>query len=571
MFPFPCLARPWWTAGLLWLVAAPVLAADPGTQEWLRQQERERILRQQQETAPDVRLPVPALPAPERLQDESPCFPVQVMTLQGQDSGQFQWALAAANQEAGQPDVAIGRCLGAKGINTVMRRIQNAIIERGFITTRILAEPQDLKAGELKLTVIPGRVRAVRTTAETPGRATLWNALPVRPGELLNLRDVEQGLENLKRIPTAEADIQIAPAEGEQVRPGESDLLVSWRQGFPFRVNLGVDDSGSKATGRYIGSTTVAYDHWWTLNDLFYASFNHDLGGGQAGKRGAKGYTVHYEVPYGYWLLGLTGSQYDYNQSVAGNTQDYVYSGTSSSSEIRLSRIVHRDALRKTAVYLRGWRRDSRNYIDDTEVEVQRRRMAGWETGVTHQVFRGSAVLNLEAGYRKGTGAMDALPAPEEAFDEGTSRPAILTASAQLSAPFALGPLTLRYLGTWRAQWNRTPLVPQDRFSIGGRYTVRGFDGESSLIGERGWLVRNDLGVVLGQSGQELYLGADYGHVGGPSTRYLLGRELAGVVLGLRGGLSRFSYDVFVGQPVLKPAGFQTPHVTAGFSANLSF
>lgn len=125
---------------------------------------------------------------------------------------------------------------GQGGINTVMRRIQNAIIERGFITTRILAEPQDLKAGELKLTVIPGRVRAVRTTAETPGRATLWNALPVRPGELLNLRDVEQGLENLKRIPTAEADIQIAPAEGEQVRPGESDLLVSWRQGFPFRL-----------------------------------------------------------------------------------------------------------------------------------------------------------------------------------------------------------------------------------------------------------------------------------------------------------------------------------------------
>ncbi len=41
------------------------------------------------------------------------------------------------------------------------------------------------------------------------------------------------------------------------------------------------------------------------------------------------------------------------------------------------------------------------------------------------------------------------------------------------------------------------PLITQDRFSIGGRYTVRGFDGETTLIGERGWLLRNDLGLSL--------------------------------------------------------------------------
>lgn len=50
------------------------------------------------------------------------------------------------------------------------------------------------------------------------------------------------------------------------------------------------------------------------------------------------------------------------------------------------------------------------------------------------------------------------------------------------------------YSGLIRAQWNRTPLTPQDRFAIGGRYTVRGFDGETSLMGERGWLLRNDIG-----------------------------------------------------------------------------
>lgn len=75
-------------------------------------------------------------------------------------------------------------------------------------------------------------------------------------------------------------------------------------------------------------------------------------------------------------------------------------------------------------------------------------------------------------------------------------RPKIITADAQLNAPFNLGEQRLRYTGTWRAQWNRTPLVPQDRFAIGNRYTVRGFDGENQLLAESGWLVRNDLGVA---------------------------------------------------------------------------
>jgi len=113
--------------------------------------------------------------------------------------------------------------------------------------------------------------------------------------------------------------------------------------------------------------------------------------------------------------------------------------------------------------------------------------------------------------------------------------------------------------------------VPQDRFSIGGRYTVRGFDGENILLAERGWLVRNDLSVGLGFAPAELYLGADYGEVGGRSTRFLSGTRLAGGVLGLRGGYRGFNFDVFVGRPFEKPEGFRTASTTAGFNLNWSF
>ena len=564
---------------LLGVTALPAFAqvtpAQSATDELLRQQERERALREQQERIPDVRLPKPETPQGlERLpSNEADCVDINNITLVGDRAAQFKWAIAAANYTAdNEEDKATGRCLGSRSVNLVMRRIQNAIIVRGLVAARVLAGPQTrLVEGTLELTLFPGRIRHVQFAPGTDGRATQWNAVPVRSGDLLNLRDIEQALENFMRLPTAEADIQVVPAEGSDAEPGQSDLVVKWKQDFPFRVSLSADDSGTKATGKYQGSLTVSYDHWSTLNDLFYLSLNHDLGGGDSGTRGTRSYTAHYSVPFGYWLLGFTASQNRYHQSVPGASQTYLYSGESQNSEVRLSRLIYRNAVRKTTVSLKEWTRASKNFIDDTEVEVQRRRMAGVDVGLSHREFIGAATLDASLNYRRGTGAWDSLPAPEEAFGEGTSRPKIITADAQLNAPFNLGEQRLRYTGTWRAQWNRTPLVPQDRFAIGNRYTVRGFDGENQLLAESGWLVRNDLGVALGQSGQEFYVGIDYGQVSGLTSDILIGKHLSGAVLGLRGALKGVSYDVFIGKPISKPSGFQTSGSVAGFNVNWSF
>ncbi|WP_196303660.1 ShlB/FhaC/HecB family hemolysin secretion/activation protein, partial [Ralstonia solanacearum] len=101
------------------------------------------------------------------------------------------------------------------------------------------------------------------------------------------------------------------------------------------------------------------------------------------------------------------------------------------------------------------------------------------------------------------------------------------------------------------------------------RYTVRGFDGEMSLIGDRGFYWRNELQAPIGNTGLSLYGGLDYGHVYGPSTVGLAGTQLAGAVIGLRGGwgtrAGSISYDLFLGTPVYKPAAFNTARITAGF------
>lgn len=552
-------------AATLHFTPAMAQSADAAAQELLRQQARERALREQQETRPDVRLPRAEVPLPEHLpRGEAPCFPVQAIKLDGDDSAYFHWALKAANP-AGDP--AIGRCLGTGGINVVMKRIQNAIVARGYVTTRVLAKSQDLRTGVLTLTVVPGRIHAIRFAPGVDGRATSWRtALPARPGDLLNLRDVEQALENFKRVPTADTDIQIVPAQGN-AQPGDSDLVIVWKQARPWRVAVTLDDSGSDATGRLQGGTTVSLDNLMAWNDLLYANLGETvLEGGHKGTHNA---TLHYDVPYGYWLLGATASNYAYHQTVAGYSENYVYSGTSHNADLKLERLLYRNATMKVAAYARAWERDSRNFIDDTEVLVQRRRQGGWEAGLTYKQFLGAATLDVDAAYRRGTGAFNALHAPEELFNEGTSRTEVITAGAQLGLPFRLGSAQFRYLASWRAQWNETPLVPQDRFAIGGRFTVRGFGGDLQLLGDRGQVLRNDIGWLVGA--QELYLGADVGHVGGPSTQGQLGHTLVGGVLGWRGSWRRWSWDAFVGAPIVRPKHFENGSPTEGFNLSWSY
>lgn len=556
--------------GLMLLAAgADVTAqttADIAAQQLQLQQQRERAQdNQAASNAPDVRLSrvaAPGLVYPER---EAPCFSIKQITLNGKDAAQFQWALEAAAD-------AHDRCLGTAGVNVVLSRIQNALIGEGFVTSRVVAAPQDLRTGTLALVLVPGRIRAIRFAEPAPGAApvsaTYGTAIPARPGDLLNLRDVEQGLENFKRVPTAEADIQLVPGSD----PGESDLVVAWRQGRPWRLSLGIDDGGSEATGKYQANATLSLDNPFGLHDLFYASVSNDLNGkGPAGSRGTRGHSLHYSLPFGYWLVAASANDYDYRQSIAGASQSYLYSGTSSNLDLKLSRLLYRDAARKVGLSMRAFQRTSKNYIEDTEVEVQRRRMGGFELGLNIKQFIGSATINGSVALKRGTGAFGRIAAPEEAFGEGTSRPRMVNADLSLALPFTVAGRQFDYQGSWRVQWNRTALIAQDRFAIGGRYTVRGFDGESSLSGERGWLLRNDLSWSPSGSAQQFYLGIDYAEVGGPSSELLLGTRLGGAALGWRGQWKGVQYDLFAGKPIIKPHRFQTAAVASGFNFSYQF
>ncbi|PIE46461.1 MAG: ShlB family hemolysin secretion/activation protein, partial [Gammaproteobacteria bacterium] len=139
--------------------------------------------------------------------------------------------------------------------------------------------------------------------------------------------------------------------------------------------------------------------------------------------------------------------------------------------------------------------------------------------------------------------------------------------------PFKLGENNFDWHSQFHGQWNKSLLTPQDRLAIGGRYSVRGFSGEQTLSGDRGWYLRNDLSWHY-KPNHQAYIGIDIGRVSGKSAKNLLGQQLSGAVLGFKGQFKRagnWHYDVFVGAPIDKPKGLKTDKVVTGFNINYLF
>ncbi|QYN45046.1 MULTISPECIES: ShlB/FhaC/HecB family hemolysin secretion/activation protein [unclassified Gilliamella] len=529
-------------------------------QQLIYQQERQKAT----EEALSSRAPKVSLSSPIKnvktidFPEEQFCFPIQHVELLERDNLPFTIPLNSLAKQAE------GRCLGGKGLNLLMTELQNQLIGYGYITTRVLAPQQDLNTGIFKLLLLKGTVQDIIYTSDSDQYASLMTTMPLKRGDLLNLRAIEQGLENLQRIPTASAQIELVPGSGQ----GESNIIIKRKQSKYWRLGLSFDNSGTKDTGRNQGGLTFYLDNPLGLSDSFYVSGGHDLEG--RSKYGSKNYIFSYSVPYGYWLLDASIYGNTYHQKISGIV-DYEYKGRSKYYNLQLSRVLHRNESQKTILSYGVNMRESSNYLNDIEIEIQHRKTSNWQLGLQHSHYIDNIVLYAGAWYQKGVRWFGAQEAPEEYAKIGSALTDIFKVNLSVYVPFKLANQNFGYSFDYNGQMTRrNKLTPPDRFSIGSRWTVRGFDGEEMLSADNGWYVRNEL-TWIAPINQQWYLGIDTGGVSGGNSEKLSGKRLIGSVVGVRGRQFGIYYDMFAGVPIYKPKKFDTNHLTLGFYFNWTY
>ncbi|MBY4829253.1 ShlB/FhaC/HecB family hemolysin secretion/activation protein [Burkholderia dolosa] len=570
------------SAAALLLIATSVSAQEaprlimPGNDQQTRQQEEARE-RERAVSAPGVRSNVTASAGYPALPSETACFRIDRFALDVPD------ALPASLKSQGASALPMdrfafarewlehytGQCVGKQGLDVLVKGLSQAILARGYVTTRVLLPEQDLSTGILKFSLIPGVIRHVRF-ADEKLRGTWKTAFPTHDGELLNLRDLEQGLEQMKRVSSQDVSMQIVPADV----PGESDVVLDVKRGKPWTVVASIDNSGTRATGRLQGNLSLGIDNPLGLNDVLNIGVSQDLELGDK-RLGSHGWNGFYSIPWGYWTATLSAYTSTYYQQIAGVNQTFIASGNSKTVDFKLNRVLSRSQNDVFGAQVRLSRRFGQSFIEDTEIPQQRRNNTFIEFGLTDRHYFGNAQFDGTLAYRQGIGAFGAQDDSLAADGGPTYRYKMAVLDANLSVPFAIAQQPFRYVTTFHGQYTGNTLYYIDDLTIGSRYTVRGFDGETMLAGARGFYWRNELQAPIGQTGQAVYAGLDYGHVWGPQPVALVGTQLAGAVIGVKGSLSsKFAgvgYDLFAGTPVYKPSRFPTIRITIGFQATAQF
>ncbi|NIE68269.1 ShlB/FhaC/HecB family hemolysin secretion/activation protein [Burkholderia sp. Ax-1719] len=540
-----------------------------------QQQRRDAQQREAAVSAPAVRSTVTKIEAFPALPTETPCFRIDRFALDVPDT------LPAAAHTKGASALPLdpfafarewldhykGQCVGKQGIDILSKALQQAVLSRGYVTTRVLVPQQDLTNGTLSFALVPGLVRQIRLT--DPSMWGTWkNAFPVSGGDLLNMRDLEQGLEQMKRVASQDVDMKIEPTD----IAGESDVVVSVRRTKPWTFVASVDNSGTSSTGKWQGNISLGIDNPLGLNDVFTVGANQDLSFGNK-SLGSHGFNGSYSIPFGYWTATLSGNTNTYYQNIALVNDTAVSSGNSQTAALRIARVLSRGKNDVLGGYVQLSKRFGDSFIDDTTIPTQARNNTFLEFGATDRHYFGAAQFDGTLAYRQGIGGLGATPDPY--IDGPTYRFHMAVLDANLSIPFAIANQAFRYVTTFHGQFTNDTLFYIDDLTIGSRYTVRGFDGETMLAAERGFYWRNELQWPVLQTGQTLYAGIDYGRVFGPNTVLLAGTQLAGAVIGIRGAVPTkyvgVSYDLFAGTPIYKPESFPTARWTIGFQITGQF
>ncbi len=488
---------------------APRPIQDPGQQliDEQREQARQRQLAQPPASisvapqAPETTLDIPPDTPVDQIVETGPTFPVSRIVLAEPD-GRPYTPLPGVPRAKLDAIVApfTGHALGSHRVNVLLKRLTDAFVAEGYVTTRALLGPQNLGSGTLTVTVQVGRIGGFRVNGEPVYRlkkdekaagggwltdAGYENAFPAAPGDALRLEDIDQGVSQINRLRRNQAEVQILPGQS----PGESVVAVGNRSGDRLYYSLGVDNYGSSTTGVTRYRAGVEADNLIGLQESLSLNFIDSLD--------SNALVGSLAIPFGRHTFSYTLSDSEYQQVVGttallwGRTLSHIL-GWNYTLLRSQADIVNLDATL-------SWRRTDRELNGSIDLNPQR--IAVLRTGANwlHRfALNGSAGnVTLDGGVSQGLPWLEADHdahgiARTDAHSQFTKFD--MTATYTLPLP-SIARVQLAYRGALGGQYTNVALFGSEQLYLGGMDTIRGFrSGE--IAGDRGIWSRNELAWV---------------------------------------------------------------------------
>jgi len=438
------------------------------------------------------------------------------------------------------------RCLSVSDLEKILSEITAYYIDKGYITTRAYLPAQGLNSGELKILVIEGVINKIDLDDKDGHDASIFNVFPSSEGDVLNLRDLEQGIDQINRLTSNNALLDIRPG----AQPGQSDVIVHNRRGFPYHFNVSVDNQGSESTGKRQGGVSATADNVLGFYESFNISHRRSIPNDH-GEKYSTSNNFNFNFPLGYTNVSVGLSRSEYESAImttAGNK--LITSGKNKNDNIRVDHVFYRDRATRGAFAFTLTTKGADNFLNDEYLGVSSRELTILELGGSVNTQWLGGILSANAAYINGLDKFGALSDPG-GLPNSAPKAQFTKYSLGLNyqRPFSVFDQSFSFSSQLTGQKAQDALFGSEQISIGGIYSVRGFV-DNSLSGDSGYYLRNELShrrpiyIASEVLSTRFYIGYDTGSVSNSRTDNPDG-HLSGMVLGLSTNWRGLTWDFF--------------------------
>lgn len=325
------------------------------------------------------------------------CFQIRKIVLDGANS------LSSKEKKKLVSDFQ-GKCLNSADINNILKTVTNFYVDKGMITTRAYLPQQNIGSGTLIIKIFEGLVESFDLIEPEDNIGfEEQTAFPGIAGDLLNLRDLEQGLEQMNRLKSNNATMQLLPGS----KPGFSNVIINNTPSLRIHGNIGYNNDGSESTGKEQVKLGVQMDDLLGVNDFISVGTNTSLN--EPTQKYSRSYDTFISIPYGYNTFSFSHTSFKYKNTIDGRVRSFETSGISNTDYFSIDRVLSRGKRDKFGGTISLTLKESKNYIEDAKIEASSRKLSVFKIGFNITKYFSGSSLSAGAYYYKGLKFADAL------------------------------------------------------------------------------------------------------------------------------------------------------------------
>lgn len=444
----------------------------------------------------------------------------------------------------------IGRCNTIASLNALGDSLSKRYMDKGYITSRVYLVPQDISDGSVEFYALEGKIAHVISDNQKTAGAFIG-----LEGEPLHLGDLESSIEQVNRLRSNKTTMNLVPAKEE----GSTDVILNSQETLPFFGSFGLNNYGSDATGKFQLYGGFVWENFFGFSDIFSINMN-TTDKQQTGKK-SFGNTYTYSVPLGKWLWEGSLSRFTYSQTIVGLNDSYISHGESEVYSLGTTYKLFHTRTQNIELSTQIAKKKTLSKIDTTVIDASTYNLSVGRAGGKYVYQQPKWELYALIDYHHGLNAFN--PTTDGTLKNDFSK---WTLAAGGSKYFdTLLPITYNFSAY--AQYSNDRLYSVEQISIGGAYSVRGFQTQN-ISGNSGWYARNEL-VFQTSPNISPYIAYDIGHIA--SGEDTTGGTLSSATIGLRGHYGAFDMDIYHAIPLSSPNKTFDTDPFVGISASSNF